>query len=89
MYRGVFGTLSSDQHISLHRQLFCTTVAESESRSLVSDSLRPRGLHCPWNSPGQSPGVDSLSLLQGIFPTQVSRIAGGFFTSRVAKVAVG
>ena len=65
MYRGVFGTLSSDQHISLHRQLFCTTVAESESRSLVSDSLRPCGLHCPWNSPGQSTGVDSLSLLQG------------------------
>ena len=26
----------------------------------------------PWNSPGQSIGVDSLSLLQGIFPTQGS-----------------
>ena len=25
---------------------------------------------CPWNSPGQNPGVGSLSLLQGIFPTQ-------------------
>ena len=25
--------------------------------------------------------VDSLSLLQGIFPTQVSHIAGRFFTS--------
>ena len=24
----------------------------------------------PWNSPGQKTGVDSLSLLQGIFPTQ-------------------
>ena len=24
----------------------------------------------PWNSPGQNTGVDSLSLLQGIFPTQ-------------------
>ena len=27
---------------------------------------------CPWNSPGQSTGVGSLSLLQGIFPTQGS-----------------
>ena len=26
----------------------------------------------PWNSPDQNPGVDSLSLLQGIFPTQGS-----------------
>ena len=24
----------------------------------------------PWNSPGQNPGVDSFSLLQGFFPTQ-------------------
>ena len=24
----------------------------------------------PWNSPGQNTGVGSLSLLQGIFPTQ-------------------
>ena len=38
----------------------------------MSDSLRPRGLHSPWNSPGQNTGVGSLSLLQGIFPTQGS-----------------
>ena len=25
---------------------------------------------CPWNSPGQNTGMGSLSLLQGIFPTQ-------------------
>ena len=55
--------------------------SESESRSVVSDSLRRRGLYSPWNSPGQNTGVGSLSLLQGIFPAQVSRIAGGFFTS--------
>ena len=36
----------------------------------MSDSLQPHGLHSPWNSPGQNTGVDSLSLLQGIFPTQ-------------------
>ena len=28
--------------------------------------------YSPWNSPGQNPGVGSLSLLQGIFPTQGS-----------------
>ena len=43
---------------------------ESESRSVVSDSLRPHGLHSPWNSPGQNTGVGSCSLLQGIFSTQ-------------------
>ena len=43
---------------------------ESESRSVMSDSLRPHGLYSPWNSPGQNTGVGSLSLLQGIFPTQ-------------------
>ena len=35
----------------------------------VSDSLLPHGLYSPWNSPGHSTGEDSLSLLQGIFPT--------------------
>ena len=43
-----------------------------ESRSVVSNSLQPRGLHSPWNSPGQNTGVGSLSLLQEIFPTQAS-----------------
>ena len=42
----------------------------SENRSVMSDSLRPHGLYSPWNSPGQNTGVGSLSLLQGIFPTQ-------------------
>ena len=44
--------------------------SESESRSVMSDSLRPHGLYSPWNSPGQNTGVGSCSLLQGIFPTQ-------------------
>ena len=41
-----------------------------ESGSVVSDSLQLRGLYSPWNSLGQNIGVGSLSLLQGIFPTQ-------------------
>ena len=44
----------------------------SESLSVVSDSLQPLGLYSPWNSPGQNTGVGSLSLLQGVFPTQGS-----------------
>ena len=43
---------------------------ESESRSVMSESLWPRGLYSPWSSPGQNAGVGDRSLLQGIFPTQ-------------------
>ena len=43
---------------------------ESESHSVVSDSLQPPGPYSPRNSPDQNTRVGSLSLLQGIFPTQ-------------------
>ena len=46
--------------------------AQSTSHSVMSDSLQPHGLFSPWNSPGQNPGVGSLALFQGIFPTQES-----------------
>ena len=47
------------------------------SCSVVSDSLRPHGLQAtrlpsPWNSPGETTGVGSHSLLWGIFRTQGS-----------------
>ena len=48
----------------------CLSERESESHSVVSDSLWPHGLYSPWNSPDQNTGVGSCSLLQGIFPTQ-------------------
>ena len=44
----------------------------SESCSVVSNSLWPRGLYSPWNSLGQNTGLGGLSLLQEIFPTQGS-----------------
>ena len=49
----------------------------SESHSVMFNFLQPHGLGpisllCPWNSPGKNTGVGSLSLLQGIFPTQGS-----------------
>ena len=54
------------------KQILYHCKSESESHSVVSDSLRPCGLYSPWNSPGQNTGVGSLSFLQGIFPTQGS-----------------
>ena len=47
------------------------------SRSVVSNSLRPRGLEptkllCPWDISGKKSGVGCHSLLQEIFPTQGS-----------------
>ena len=52
----------------LYLELFRTIV--KVIRSCLT--LPPHGLYSPWNSPGQNPGVGSLSLLQGIFPTQGS-----------------
>ena len=43
---------------------------ESESRSVVSDSLPSHRLYSTGNSPGNNTGVGSRSLLQGICPTQ-------------------
>ena len=44
--------------------------SQSEHCSVMSDSLQPHRLYSPCNSPGQNTGVGSLSLLQGIVPTQ-------------------
>ena len=46
----------------------------SESCKVVSDSLWTHGLYSPWNSPGYSNAVGTLSLLQGLFPTQGSNL---------------
>ena len=54
---------------------------ERESHSVVSDSLQPYGLYSPLNSPGQNTGVGSLSLLQGILPTQGPALQVDSFTA--------
>ena len=52
---------------------FCFLFFEVKRKSSVmSDSLRPHGLHNPWNLPGQNTGVGSCSLLQGVFLIQGS-----------------
>ena len=42
--------------------------SESESHSVISNSLWPHGLYSPWNSLGQNIGVGSLSFLLGTLP---------------------
>ena len=44
--------------------------SEVKVTQLCPTLCNPHGLYSPWNSPGQNTGVGSLSLLQGIFPTQ-------------------
>ena len=71
--------MSSCNRISFFLSLFSVRVGdwysgswsshtESASHSVVSNSLRPHALYSPWNSPGQTIGVGSLSLLQGNLP---------------------
>ena len=65
-------TISDDLSAQEGGYILVKGESESESHSVVSDSLRPHGLYSPWNSPGQNTGVGSLPFLQGIFPTQGS-----------------
>ena len=56
-------------------QILCLSAKKrikSESRSVMSDSLKPHGLYSPWNSAGKNTGVGCCFLLQGIFLTQES-----------------
>ena len=52
--------------------IFVISFTESESRSVLSNSLRLYGVYHAWNSPGKNAGVGCQFLLQGIFPTQGS-----------------
>ena len=54
--------------LSFYTCLYMKAKIESESCSIVSDSLQPPGLYSLWNSPGQNTGVGSLSLFQGNLP---------------------
>ena len=52
---------------------------QSESRSVLSDSFQPHELCSPWNTGVTFPF--SMGSSQPRVRTQVSHIAGGFFTS--------
>ena len=55
-----------------HTQL-CYAV-KCERCSVMSNFLQPHALYSAWDSPHHNPGVGTLSLLQGIFPTQWSNL---------------
>ena len=63
---------SEEELKSLSMKWSSSAVQCSASGSVVSESLWPLGLYGPWNSASQNTGVDSLSLLQRIFPIQGS-----------------
>ena len=73
LLQGILLTQGSNPHL-LHLKwilyYWATKESESESCSVVSDSLQPHGLYSPWHSSGKNTGVGSLSLIQGIFQTQ-------------------
>ena len=61
--------MRSDQY-SIVNQL-CESEGESLSGVRLCDAMNSTA-YSSWNSPGQNAGVGSLSILQGIFPTQES-----------------
>ena len=62
-------------YMSIGLFLFVDWIRKKESRSVMSNSLRPHGLQPtrlfrPWDFPGLNTGVGCHFLFQGIFPTQ-------------------
>ena len=51
--------------------LWYFTLCVCVSHLIMSNSLQPPRLLCPWDSPGKNTGVGCHFLLQGIFPTQI------------------
>ena len=58
------------------------------SHSLRSQGLLPARLLCPWDSLSKRIGVVCQFLLQGIFPIQVSCMAGRFLTIWATREAL-
>ena len=60
---------------------FCLFISHAVLCLVVSDSVTPwmAATRLLWDYPGKNIGVGCHALLQGIFPTQVSRIADRFF----------
>ena len=62
--------LTQGSNLSLPHLKEDSLLSESESHSAMFDSLLSLGVYSPWNSLSQNTAEGSLSLLQGIFPTQ-------------------
>ena len=72
-WKRFIGSHEIESYLLNEKQKWAKSV-KSEICPVVSDFLQPHGLYSLWNSPGQNTGVGSLSLLQGIFPTQGSNL---------------
>ena len=85
----VSNQLCTESLVMLIKSFYCDK--ESESCLVLSDSLQPHGWYSPWNSPGQNTGVVAFPFSRGLSQpsdqTQVSHIAGGFFTSWATREA--
>ena len=70
----LLGVLCSawERHFKAYGMGLCVLVAQLCPALLQPRGLQPSRLLWPWNSPGKNTGVDSHSLLQGIFLTQGS-----------------
>ena len=74
VYKIIFITLFPET-LTLASWCFWDAMMKMKAKVKVIQSsltLQPHGLHGPWNSPGQDTEASSLSLLEGIFPTQGS-----------------
>ena len=67
---GMFFSSVASYLLILSSSVISSEKSESESCSVMSNSLLPHGLYSPWNSPDGNTGVGSLCLLQGIILTQ-------------------
>ena len=67
-------TFQSHSGLRERRQVGSAKALESKVKVKVTQSCLTlcNTMDSPWSSPGQNTGVGSLSLLQGIFPTQGS-----------------
>ena len=85
----VSNQLCIESLVMLIKSFYCDK--DSESCLVVSDSLRPHGWYSPCNSPGQNTGVVAFPFSRGFSQpsdqTQVSHIAGGFFTDWASREA--
>ena len=58
-------------HLYTHIYIFVLFSEENVNCSVLSNTLRPRGLYLgPWDPPGKNTGVGCRSFLHGVFLTQ-------------------
>ena len=70
-YPAMFAFQLNNKHLFVSSLFQRVLFAKSKMKVKVAQSCPNLCDPSPWNSPGQNTGEGSLSLLQGIFPTQV------------------